>query len=217
MDRKLKSCTRNTQKLLKKLGFDPGPIDGIPGKRTRLAMQEALGKQAIPDRDDLRPVGGRIEGGTNWPRQSSMERFYGPPGTNHTKIRTPYTLRLAWDLNTKINRFTINKKCAASAQAVLEEVLKHYGLSEIKRLRLDLWGGCYNNRSMRGGTRKSTHAYAAAIDFDPTRNQLRWNNKKAAFARPEYDAWWRAWEAAGWVSLGRARNFDWMHVQAVRL
>ncbi len=214
MSAKLKTCTRNNQRLLRKLGFDPGPIDGIPGRRTRLALQEALGNQEIPDReqDSLAPTGGR-----NWPRQSNMEAFYGPPGTNHTKISTPYPLRIAWDLRTTIERFTINKKCADSAQAVLEEVLKHYGLAEIKRLRLDIFGGCYNNRNMRGGSRKSTHAYAAAIDFDPTRNQLRWKSNKAAFAKSEYDAWWRAWEAAGWVSLGRARDFDWMHVQAVRL
>ena len=25
------------------------------------------------------------------------------------------------------------------------------------------------------------------------------------------------WEEEGWISLGRARDFDWMHVQAARL
>ena len=38
-----------------------------------------------------------------------------------------------------------------------------------------------------------------------------------AFARPEYNMWWKLWEEEGWVSLERQRNFDWMHVQAARL
>jgi len=31
------------------------------------------------------------------------------------------------------------------------------------------------------------------------------------------EAFWKAWEEEGWLSLGRSRNFDWMHVQACRL
>ena len=39
---------------------------------------------------------------------------------------------------------------------------------------------------------------------------------EARFAEPQYDAWWALWEEAGWISLGRTRNYDWMHVQACR-
>jgi hypothetical protein len=55
------------------------------------------------------------------------------------------------------------------------------------------------------------------LDFDPSRNKLKWGRDKANLARPEYDAWWEAWETEGWLSLGRERNFDWMHIQAVKL
>lgn len=48
-------------------------------------------------------------------------------------------------------------------------------------------------------------------------NKLLWDRNRAGFAHPDYDAWWRCWEAEGWVSLGRARDFDWMHVQAARV
>ena len=41
--------------------------------------------------------------------------------------------------------------------------------------------------------------------------------KLDGFWGPEYDAWWRCWESEGWVSLGRLRNFDWMHIQAAKL
>ena len=100
---------------------------------------------------------------------------------------------------------------------VLAVVLDHYGLDEIKRLRLDLWGGCLNVRKMRGGDRYSMHSWGIALDYDPERNRLKWGRDKASFAKPEYDPWWEAWEQEGWVSLGRQRNFDWMHVQAAKI
>ena len=42
---------------------------------------------------------------------------------------------------------------------MLNRVKDIYG--KIKELRLDLWGGCFNNRRMRGGTQLSMHAYAS--------------------------------------------------------
>jgi hypothetical protein len=61
------------------------------------------------------------------------------------------------------------------------------------------------------------HSWGIAMDYDPERNKLKWGRDKAAFAWPEYDAWWRLWEEEGWISLGRQRNFDWMHIQAAKL
>ncbi|MCH7410937.1 hypothetical protein MM239_16125 [Belliella sp. DSM 111904] len=61
------------------------------------------------------------------------------------------------------------------------------------------------------------HSWGIAIDFDPSNNQLKWGRDMATFAGPEYHAWWDIWESEGWVSLGRLRNFDWMHVQAASL
>ena len=100
---------------------------------------------------------------------------------------------------------------------MLVRVLDHYGPERIRELGLDLFGGCLNVRRMRGGSAWSVHAWGAALDFDPERNQLRWGRARARFARPEYEKWWALWEAEGFLSLGRARDFDWMHVQAARL
>jgi hypothetical protein len=61
------------------------------------------------------------------------------------------------------------------------------------------------------------HSWGIAIDYDPNRNKLRWGAEKAVFAREEYKPWWEFWEEEGWISLGRSRNFDWMHVQAARI
>jgi hypothetical protein len=61
------------------------------------------------------------------------------------------------------------------------------------------------------------HAFACAIDWDPERNPLRADHRWAQFAKPEYQPFLDAWEAEGWTSLGRAKDFDWMHVQAAHL
>jgi hypothetical protein len=151
-----------------------------------------------------------------WPRQRECAAYYGKPGTGHSLLDLPYPMRIAWEPHVSIRRITIHEKCAASAARVLERTRAHYGVENIRELGLDLFGGCFNNRPMRGGTALSMHAYACAIDFDPARNLLKWNGRKARLAQPDAARFWEFWEEEGWVSLGRTRDFDWMHVQAAR-
>jgi len=61
------------------------------------------------------------------------------------------------------------------------------------------------------------HSWGIAVDYDPVKNKLKWGRDKASLPKGEYDMWWKFWEEEGWVSLGRQRNFDWMHVQAAKL
>ena len=149
-----------------------------------------------------------------WPTQAECRRFYGAPGTNQTILDLPYDMTYDGKL---VKRMTINKKCADSASRALSKIASEYSASDRKALGLSIFGGCYNNRPMRGGTQLSMHAFACAIDFDPNRNQLKWGREKARLAQKDCEAFWRAWEEEGWVSLGRARNFDWMHIQAARI
>lgn len=155
---------------------------------------------------------------TVWPTQSGCRSFYGAPGTGHATLMLPFPMRLAWDKNTVLKRFTIHQKCLASAQRAFARILEAYPSESVRdNLGITLFGGCFANRVMRGGSSLSMHAFACAIDFDPERNQLKWSAKQARMAKPDFAAFWDAWEREGWVSLGRARNFDWMHVQAARL
>ena len=85
------------------------------------------------------------------------------------------------------------------------------------RLGIDQFGGCLSVRPMRNGTAWSTHAFGCAIDWDADRNQLRTPFAKSQMGKPEYAKFLDLWEEEGWISLGRARNFDSMHVQAARL
>lgn len=194
-----------------------GPIDGLRGPQTDYGFDQLI-NGTTPWRDD-EGVGAVVDPSQRWPIQTQDEliKFYGPVGTNQVSIALPYPHKIAWEPSKVINKFTCHAKVADSVQVVLSNVLAHYGLAEIQHLRLDMWGGGLNVRPMRGGTKYSTHAWGIAFDYDPENNQLKWGKDKASFARPEYDMWWKCWENEGWVSLGKERNYDWMHVQAARI
>jgi hypothetical protein len=208
------------QVLCLEAGFDPYGIDGLWGPNTEYAYDNYLefletGEQPEP----WRPEEHAEVNPNNWPTQYTVgfDAFYGPKGSSQVRIHLPYSMKLAWNTSEVIHSFYCHAKVHDSLLRVLTKVLNHYGEDEIRRLRLDLWGGCYNERPIRGGTKWSMHSWAIAVDFDPLRNKLQWGRDKASFARPEYDKWWECWEEEGWVSLGRQRNFDWMHVQAAKL
>lgn len=206
---------------------DVGAIDGLVGPSTRQARIEwaalkIAGRKPEPWRDELmkprdadasmpEPVR------TIWPVQRDVEKYYGAIGKNHATLVFPYPMRLDWDRETIVRRTTVHEKVHDSAERIFKRILSHYGEEMITRLGLDQFGGCYNPRKMRGGSAWSMHAWAIAFDFDPDRNQLNWGRDRAELAKPEYDAFWRFWTEEGWLSLGKARNFDWMHVQAARL
>lgn len=150
-----------------------------------------------------------------WPKQdyNSMVNFYGPVGENMTKLEVPYKFKLAWEPQTTLSKISCHQKCAKAFYTIFENTLKTYGEKEIAKLKLDVFGGCVNVRRMRGGSAWSIHSWGAAIDLDPDNNQLKWGKPKATFSRPEYNDFWKIVEAEGATSLGRARNFDWMHFQ----
>ena len=206
----------------KSRGIQAGEIDGYWGPQTDYAFGALQQKIETGNPPAVwRPEEIQVENPNNWPPQQDEDvlmDFYGPPGNySLTMIQLPYLHRLAWKPGTVIQRFQCHEKVHDSLKRVLMRVLDHYGTEGIRSLRLDMWGGCYNNRKMRGGSKPSMHSWGIALDYDPSNNKLKWGRDRATFARPEYDAWWNFWEEEGWFSLGRHKNFDWMHVQAARL
>ena len=206
------------QILAQKEGIETGEIDGYWGPQTAFAF-ESLEQVLIEKKDPIvwRPEDMEVQNPNNWPNQrleDGLDKFYGPVGENQTRIALPYPHKLAWKTTTVVNSFFCHEKVHDSLLRVLSRVVDNYGLEEIQQLRLDLWGGCLNVRKKRGGTSYSLHSWGIAIDYDPGHNQLKWGRNRASFVKPEYDTWWRLWEEEGWLSLGRSRNFDWMHVQA---
>jgi hypothetical protein len=140
---------------------------------------------------------------------------YGAPGdaSNFTVINLPYPMRIAWDTKMVVNKFTCNKAVASKFQAIFDELLATYGLPKIQALGIDLFGGCYNFRKMRGGSDWSVHSWALAIDLDPARNGLKQTSKTAQFAKAEYKPMIDIFYKHGFISLGRERNYDFMHFE----
>jgi hypothetical protein len=128
-------------------------------------------------------------------------------------IDLPYPMRIAWIRNKKIKRFQCHKLIATRLLNVFNELLAHYGYDTIVELGIDLYGGCFNYRLMRGGTELSTHSWAIAIDLDPDRNLLHESAKTARFARPEYKMMIDIFYQNGFINLGVEKNYDYMHFQ----
>jgi lysozyme family protein/peptidoglycan hydrolase-like protein with peptidoglycan-binding domain len=206
-------------------GIEAGEIDGIVGPQTQYAFSVYAArrrgdKTAETWRDEEEkkpPIIPPPQKASNWPRQSGTIPFYGEVGQNQTKLDFPYPMRLAWDTATNVKSTSCHEKVHDAALRVLTRVRDHYGPDKVRELGLDLFGGCLNVRRMRGGTAWSMHSWGIAFDFDPDHNQLKWGRDRAEFARSEYEKWFELWEEEGAISLGRSRNFDWMHVQFATL
>ena len=192
---------RETIKFQVKNGLQP---DGVVGSKTWSFVTKVSNNTPLS---------------LKWPKQDykSMVNFYGPVGENMTQLELPYPMKLAWDTGVIVKKISCNQKVAKSLYSILENTKKLYGEKQISLLKLDVFGGCLNVRKMRGGSAWSIHSWGAAIDLDPNNNQLRWNKDKASFGKKKYEEFWNIVEQEGWVSLGRARNFDWMHFQAAKL
>jgi hypothetical protein len=128
-------------------------------------------------------------------------------------IDLPYRMRLAWDKNTSVSKMRCHKLIADKFKLVFQEILDHYGLAEIQRLGIDLFGGCFAFRKMRGGSDYSRHSWAIAIDLDPERNGLKTTWAKAQFSKPEYKPMIDIFYKHGFVNLGKEKNYDAMHFE----
>lgn len=130
-----------------------------------------------------------------------------------TPIKLPYPVRIAWDLNSSARSMSCHKLLTTNFLSVFSSLLKYYGYEELVRLGIDLYGGCFNYRKMRGGDSWSMHSWGIAIDLDPSRNLLKETSITARFARPEYKPMIDIFYANNFISLGVEKNYDWMHFQ----
>lgn len=184
------------------------------------ATGPALQGRAIDRTPLAAPAKPPVGRAAQWPRQVDVPSFYGAPGNPKSTAGVcalPFPFVLAWDKATKVNSFRCHEKVAAAFTGIFGEAARHYGETRYRALGLDIFGGCYNLRAMRGGTAYSMHSWGIAVDLDPERNQLKWGKDRASFARPEYVPFWNIVEQAGATSLGRERDFDFQHFQFARL
>ena len=177
--------------------------DGIIGPQTLAAISKALGIREIP----------------HWPTQAEVRKGnsrFGKPGNEAllTNIVPPYQLLYE---GRPVRTIRVHEAVALHVQSALREVLEHYGEEEIRRLGLNLYGGSYHYRTTSSGKALSIHAWGIALDFSPEQNAYGQRAPRATLSHPDCEAWWRIWESHGAVSLGRSRDYDWMHLQFARL
>jgi hypothetical protein len=193
------------------------PADGIVGPNTwgkMMVSNEAVEATRAPVVAAAAPGSANKE---TWPEEdktgTSLTAFYGPAGTKANLDKVVPAYQFYYNGQT-VSSVRLHKKVAESFKRVTQAVLDAYGIAKIKELGLDNYAGSYNDRNMRGSTRKSTHAWGIALDFDPANNGMNDHKPEARFSGPEYVKWWECWEAEGWYSLGRQKDYDYMHVQA---
>jgi peptidoglycan hydrolase-like protein with peptidoglycan-binding domain len=209
------------QVLCERAGFAPGDLDGLWGPQTafasdQLAWLQAHGEPPAPWR--IEPVAPNPNA---WPleQQDALTAFYGPPGESRLVLMDlPYPMRLAWDLGTVVRRTRCNARVKDSLGRVLAAVLAHYGIGcracPAARPVMAVATPCATSAA---AARCPPMAGASPSTLTPTTTSSSGTRPAPPLRSPQYDAWWQCWEAEGWVSLGRTRNYDWMHVQAARV
>lgn len=147
----------------------------------------------------------------NWPHDdtASKLKFFGKPGTNLIPITPPF--QMYYDGH-PLKTITVNKAIATALLLVFNEILDKCGHDQKKvdATGASAYGGCYNNRSIRGSSNISNHAFGAAIDIDPAHNPL--GAKVGAMPPLVINAFKNQGFLWGGNYSGRK---DWMHFEAV--
>lgn len=183
----------------------PLSVDGIVGKNTRVKLRQAI----HANNDNAARYA--------YPLQKDIREFYGEIGENQVNLYLPYPMKLSWNHNSIINRIKCHEKVSLGMERIFNDTLTHYGKDGIEELGLDIFGGCLQIRKSYKGGFDSTHCWGISMDLNPPENEYEYNHRRARFARPEYDDFWNIVESHGATSIGRERDFDWMHFQFARL
>lgn len=150
------------------------------------------------------------------------------------QLPAAWKMFLAWDKNQKVTSIPIHKRCKESLERVLLEIWAEARIrakdmykapanlsgaplsawwdektnSVLHEHGLDLFGGSFNFRPIRGRTNLSTHGYGCSLDMNPAANQL-----GAQGSMPPWVV--KVFEDEGWTWGGKFKKRpDFMHFQA---
>lgn len=212
------------QRVLAAQGYSVGKADGIAGPRTARVLHEWREDLEVEKVSDIvAPVSRPVAKPGQWPTQAQVrsgKSIFGKPGTAECtagSVLFPVQMEIAWQPGQMISSAACHRRAEDAFTSIFAEAVKHYGERDFRALGLDQFGGCFNHRNARGGSALSMHAWGIAIDLDPLRNGLKVRRPIARLSQPDADAFWRIVEAHGAVSLGRARGYDFMHMQLATL
>ena len=145
-----------------------------------------------------------------WPAQdeASLTRFYGKAGDESNLVNLPVGDYVVKYDSQRVKTIRCHKLIASALGKVIAEIANGPDAAILMH-----YGGCYNYRQMRGGSRISTHAWGIAIDLAPN-----WNGnltpwpKVATMPLGVCEAFARQ----GFLSAGPFWGRDGMHHQATR-
>jgi LysM repeat protein len=108
----------------------------------------------------------------------------------------PFPIALSWDPTTNVRSICCHRKLAKKFQEVFAEIERR-GLSG----KVRTYGGCFNVRAKRSGSKLSTHAWGIAVDLNPETNMMGREGDMpagivAAFKRSGF-LWGGDWKGAG--------------------
>jgi len=149
--------------------------------------------------------------------QEALKAKYGLPGEGpFSKIEIPKGLHLFYGKEKHTTIGGVHTSVATPLQNAFSQLADFYGGQKgLDKLKISMYHGYYNKRQKRGGTSWSTHAFGIAIDLFKPKNELSGMPAPIAyFSKPEYKAVQDIFERNGFYSLGRAKNYDYMHFQA---
>jgi hypothetical protein len=181
-------------KLQERIGTVP---DGFWGAKSIAACQKHL-RMFMP-----RP--------SPWPTtsQAALTAFYGKAGDESQLVNLDVVgLGVKYD-GKAVKTIRCHRKVADSLKRVI------IALSQIPegKAALAQYAGCYNNRTMRGGSLPSLHARGAAIDLSPDKNQNRQAWPVSASMPIEV---MECFAREGWIPAGAFWGRDAMHFQATQ-
>jgi hypothetical protein len=145
-----------------------------------------------------------------WPTtdQASLTKFYGRPGDESMLVNLAVgDLDIRYD-GKNVKSIRCHHKVAPSLRRILEQIAKTPHAWVLKE-----YGGCYNNRPMRGGSTPSLHARGAAIDLAPSTNANREHWPSSANMPLEV---MEEFAKEGWLPAGAFWSRDSMHFQSTR-
>jgi len=141
--------------------------------------------------------------------EKSLSIFYGRAGDESKLERMNFPIPMFYG-GQPVKSTRVHRKCIPSLLDVFVEIQELYGHDKRIMKAATTYDGCFNNRAMRGGSRPSLHARAAAIDLDAGNNGNRSHWPLAATLPIEI---MEVFSRHGWLSAGAFWSRDAMHFQ----
>lgn len=152
--------------------------------------------------------------------QKEKFQYLGAPGLTESldKVNLPFPVVLAWKPSYNIRQFSAHKLVTRHIELVYADLAK-LDKHLINRAGIQLWGGCYEFRPVRGTETRdkppfSAHSWGIAVDTDPVRNGLFMKAPKANLSHAEFDPIHDIWARYGFLNMGHVIGRDYMHHEA---